>query len=239
VADPIELERLVADIDRRVDGDELARLAEAKQVSRSMQANAESLVDHFVRGARDARRTWAEIAAVLGVSKQAAQQRSFRRSLHTVRASMGRQVKSGVPFGKAARRLTNRADQEARRLGHDYVGCEHLFLALVADAEGRPLLERAGLPVEQVEEHLRELAKSWSGPGDGVRSPTPRLERVLDLASQWAHVTETTEVGVEELLLAVLDSREASGVIEFALVKKGGTSSMLLGTTLQSDLLRH
>lgn len=239
MADPTELERLVADIDRRVDGDELARLAEAKQVSRSMQANADSLVDHFLRGARDARRTWADIAAVLGVSKQAAQQRSFRRSLHTVRASMGRQVRSGVPFGKAARRLTIRADREARALGHDYVGCEHLFLALLADPEGRSLLERAGLPVKQVEEHLRELAKSWSGPGDGVRSPTPRLERVLDLASQWAHVAEATEVGVEELLLAVLDSREASGVIEFALVKQGGTSSMLLGTTLQGDLLHH
>jgi hypothetical protein len=237
VADPTNVERLVADIHRRIDGDELARLAEAKQLSRSIAAHADSLVDHFVRGARDAGRTWAEIAAVLGVSKQAAQQRSFRRSLHTVRASMGRQARSGVPFDKAARRVTNRADREARALGHDYVGCEHLFLALLADPKGRSVLEKAALPVEQVEEHLRELAKSWSGLGDGVRSPTPRLERVLDLASQWAHVTEATEVGVEELLLAILDSRDASGVIESALVKKGGTSSMLLGMSLQRDLL--
>lgn len=132
----------------------------------------------------------------------------------------------------AARQLTNRADREARTLGHDYVGCEHLFLALLADPEGRSVLERAALPVERVEGYLKELAKSWSGPGDGVRSPTPRLERVLDLASEWARVTDAAEVGVEELLLAVLDSREASGVIESALVKEGGTSSMLLSTRI-------
>jgi ATP-dependent Clp protease ATP-binding subunit ClpA len=147
---------------------------------------------------------------------------------------MGRQVRSGVPFGTAARRLTIRADREARALGQDYVGCEHLFLAMLADAEGRSVLEKAGLPVDLVREHLKDLAKSWSGPGDGVRSPTPRLERVLDLASQWAQATEVAEVGVEELLLAVLDSREASGVIEFALVKAGGTSSMLLSTAIKA-----
>jgi hypothetical protein len=237
VGDGTKPEQLVADINRRIDGDELDRLAEAKRVSGAIHANADSLVDRFVREARDAGRTWAEIAVSLGVSKQAAQQRSFRRSLHTVRASMNRQARAGRPFGKAARLLTLRADREARVLGHDYVGCEHLFLALLADQKARSVLEGAGLPVDLVEEHLKELAKSWSGPGDGVRSPTPRLERVLDLASQWAHVTEAAEVGVEELLLAVLDSREASGVIEYALVRKGGTSSMLLSTTVKSDLL--
>jgi ATP-dependent Clp protease ATP-binding subunit ClpC len=133
--------------------------------------------------------------------------------------------------------LTTRADREARALGHDYVGCEHLFLALLADQEARSILEGAGLPVDRVKEHLKEVAKTWCDPGDGVRSPTPRLGRVLDLASQWAQVTEVPEVGVEELLLAVLDSREASGVIEYALVKKGGTSSMLLSTTVRSDIL--
>lgn len=237
MADENDLEQQVVDIDRRIAGDELDRLAEAKRVSGTIHARADFLVDRFVREARDAGRTWAEIAASLGVSKQAAQQRSFRRSLHTVRALMNRQARAGRPFGKAARRLTIRADREARALGHDYVGCEHLFLALLADQEARSVLEGAGLPVDRVEEHLKEVAKTWSGPGDGVRSPTPRLERVLDLASRWAHVTEVPEVGVEELLLAVLDSREASGVIEYALVKKGGTSSMLLSTTVQSAVL--
>lgn len=233
-----DLAQHVADIHRRTDGDELDRLAEAKRVSRAIHASGDSVVDHFVREARDAGRTWAEIAAIFGVSKQAAQQRSFRRSLHTVRTSINRQATAGRPFGTAARRLTIRADREARALGHDYVGCEHLFLALLVDQEARSILEGTGLPVDPVNEHLRELAKSWSGPGDGVRSPTPRLERVLDLASQWAHVTGAAEVGVEELLLAVLDSREASGVIEYALVKKGGTSSMLLSTTVQVEILR-
>ena len=237
MADPTELERIVADIRRRIEGDDLDRLAEAKRVSRTMQAAADSLVDRFVREARDGGRTWADIAASLGVSKQAAQQRSFRRSLHTVRASMNRQSKAGMPFGNAARRLTIDAEREARALGHDYVGCEHLFLALLVDPVGRSALERAGLAVDRVKEYLEELVQSWSGPGDGVRSPTPRLERVLDLASQWAHWTEVDEVGVEELLLAVLDSREASGVIESALVHKGGTSSMLLSMAVKQRLL--
>lgn len=232
-----DVQQLVTEVYRRTDGDELTRLSEAKRVNQAMQATADSLLDQFVRDARDAGRTWAEIAAVLGVSKQAAQRRSFRRSLHTVRASMNRQARDGVPFGIAARRSTTGADRLAHAMGHDYVGCEHLFLALLADPEGRSLLEKAGLPVDRVKEHLEELAKTWSGPGDGVRSPTPRLERVLDLAAQWALVTEVAEVGVTELLLAILDSREASGVIESMLVKEGGTSSMLLGTVIQGEVL--
>ena len=55
--------------------DELDRLYAAVGVADDVRDLADELIDRFVAAARDAGRSWSEIGAVLGVTKQAAQQR--------------------------------------------------------------------------------------------------------------------------------------------------------------------
>ena len=70
------LAELIASVDgARSAADPLARLALAMEIARELDAVAGELVGHYVDEARAGGLPWAQIGAVLGVSKQAAQQR--------------------------------------------------------------------------------------------------------------------------------------------------------------------
>jgi ATP-dependent Clp protease ATP-binding subunit ClpC len=55
--------------------------------------------------------------------------------------------KDGLPFTPRAKKALEQAVKEAERLGHNYVGCEHLLLSLIADDDGKAgkVLRRMGL----------------------------------------------------------------------------------------------
>jgi Clp amino terminal domain, pathogenicity island component len=58
-------------------------------------------------------------------------------------------------FTGDARTVVIHAQQHARRLGHRYIGCEHMLLALVAvDAPAGAVLREHGLAPERVEEEI-------------------------------------------------------------------------------------
>src|SRR3989442_9481233 len=65
--------------DRSADQDVLTRVATAAEVSGEITSKADLLLGHFVDAARHAGRSWAEIGAALGVTKQGAQQRFVDR----------------------------------------------------------------------------------------------------------------------------------------------------------------
>ena len=60
-----------------------------------------------------------------------------------------------VPYDGAAREVLALTEQVALRLGHDYVGTEHLLLALLA--HGSPALASLGVTTERTEALLSEL----------------------------------------------------------------------------------
>jgi len=72
----------VDDLLARVEGDDpLERITSAMAVKREVEDAAEALLDRVVRDAREAGRSWSEIGAAMGVTKQAAQQRSNRKAV--------------------------------------------------------------------------------------------------------------------------------------------------------------
>jgi hypothetical protein len=105
-----------------------AQLRAAVEVARELTDLSDALIGRFVAQARDAGLSWAEIGHVFGTSKQAAQQR-YGPGLTDTSAWPGR-------WGPAAREALNRACDEARKLGHDYVGTEHALLALASAESG-------------------------------------------------------------------------------------------------------
>jgi ATP-dependent Clp protease ATP-binding subunit ClpC len=106
------------------------------------------------------------------------------------------------------------AAEEARKLGHNYIGVEHLFMATTR-ADGSPtvnLLRRAGLDPR----HVRNEIRKEIGTGDGklaqVLPLTPRTEIILALGiflSERDDDADEDEIDDMHLLMAILQEGES------------------------------
>ncbi|MET0897456.1 MAG: Clp protease N-terminal domain-containing protein [Mycobacterium sp.] len=67
-----------------------------------------------------------------------------------------------VPFSGAARKALELTFREALRLGHNYIGTEHMLLALLETEDGAGPLHRAGLDKSRVEADLVSVLESLS-----------------------------------------------------------------------------
>lgn len=76
-----------------------------------------------------------------------------------------------LPFTKAAEKVCERALREALSLGHNYIGTEHVLLAVVRDTEGvaARILHDFDLDPGEIR---REVIRILSGPG-GEHTPSP------------------------------------------------------------------
>ena len=77
-------------------------------------------------------------------------------------------------FTEGARQVVVRAQENARRLGHNYIGCEHLLLA-AAEAGGRPAWSCATRASRQSAWRRRSCAPSAAAPP--ARRPAARPRR--------------------------------------------------------------
>ena len=111
-----------------------------------------------------------------------------------------------------ARRVMDLAEEEARRLNHDYIGTEHLLLGLAHEGEGvaAQVLESLGIGLEAV----RRQVEAAVGRGQQMlprRIPfTPRAKQVLELARREAFALGHHYIGTEHILLGLI--REGEGV---------------------------
>jgi hypothetical protein len=122
-----------------------------------------------------------------------------------------------------AQRAVLHAGQEARRLGHDHVGTEHLLLSLVRDPENLAAATLAGLgvPPETVRRRVEETVGRGDGePGIDVhrRMTKPAFE-VLSLAGREVLRLDHDRLGTEHLLLGL--AGEGEGVAARVLQELG------------------
>jgi hypothetical protein len=68
----------------------------------------------------------------------------------------GNETTDLVPYAPGARKVLELTMREAMRLGHSYVGTEHLLLALLQTDEGAALLTGAGVDPAAAETHLAD-----------------------------------------------------------------------------------
>ena len=128
-------------------------------------------------------------------------------------------------FSERAREVVVLAQEEARGLGHNYIGTEHLLLGLLREREGLAarVLERFELGVDEVREQIERIV----GRGDEVTTGqipfTPRAKKVLELSSNEARALGSDWLGTEHILLGVL--REGGGVASEILDWFGATDS--------------
>ena len=135
--------------------------------------------------------------------------------------------------------LTGAAD-EARRLGHNYVGTEHIFIVATKSEGGATagLLRRAGFNPRQVRNEIRREIGTGEGATDETLPITPRAEMVLSLAIFMADREESEEVDEAHVLLAML--QEGEGVPVRKLVEMGFNVNLwlqrLLNEAYEKDL---
>jgi ATP-dependent Clp protease ATP-binding subunit ClpC len=88
-----------------------------------------------------------------------------------------------IPFTPRAKRVLELSLEEARQLGHNYIGTEHLLLGLIREGEGvaARVLENLGVDLSKVRTQvirmLGETAEVGAGTGaSGGRTKTPTLD---------------------------------------------------------------
>jgi len=87
-------------------------------------------------------------------------------------------------FTEQARQVVVFAQDEARALGHNYIGTEHLLLALLRDEDGYParVLESFGVHGHAVRARVVEIVGDSDDAVTTGQIPfTPRAKRALEL----------------------------------------------------------
>jgi hypothetical protein len=116
-------------------------------------------------------------------------------------------------FTPLAQQVLALARKEADRFNHNFVGTEHLLLGLIKLGQGVAVnvLQKRGLDLENV--RLEVEKQIGTGPDQktvGNIPYTPRVKKVLALATKEAAALKHKYVGTEHILLGLL--REGDGV---------------------------
>ena len=124
-------------------------------------------------------------------------------------------------FTERARRVIFFAQEEAGRLGENFVTTEHLLLGLVRenDSVAARILERMGVSLNRVRSEVERQVTRGDGRLGQDMQLTPRAKRVIDLAYDEARQLNNNYIGTEHLLLGLI--REGEGLAARILAKLG------------------
>jgi len=124
-------------------------------------------------------------------------------------------------FTERARRVVFFAQEEAGRLGENYVSTEHLLLGLVRenDSVAARILDRMGVALSRIKSEIERQVSRGDGRLGQDMQLTPRAKRVIDLAYDEARQLNNNYIGTEHLLLGLI--REAEGLAGRVLAKLG------------------
>src|SRR5438105_3078104 len=124
-------------------------------------------------------------------------------------------------FTERARRVVFFAQEEAGRLGENYVSTEHLLLGLVRenDSVAARILDRMGVSLGRIRSEIERQVTRGDGRLGQDMQLTPRAKRVIDFAYDEARQLSNNYIGTEHLLLGLI--REGEGLAGRLLAKLG------------------
>ena len=111
-------------------------------------------------------------------------------------------------FSPRVRDVISYSREEAIRLGHDYIGAEHLLLGLLREGEGKAVQTLRALGVDlirlkkAVEDAIRNTASHKNISGNIPL--TKQAEKVLKVTYLEAKIFKSDIIGTEHLLLSIL-----------------------------------
>ncbi|KAJ6688452.1 ATP-DEPENDENT CLP PROTEASE ATP-BINDING SUBUNIT CLPA-like protein CD4B CHLOROPLASTIC [Salix koriyanagi] len=156
---------------------------------------------------------------------------SFRSKVAITISPRQQKAKRFVPramferFTEKAIKVIMLAQEEARRLGHNFVGTEQILLGLIGEGTGiaAKVLKSMGINLKDARVEVEKIIGRGSG-FVAVEIPfTPRAKRVLELSLEEARQLGHNYIGSEHLLLGLL--REGEGVAARVLENLGADPS--------------
>ncbi|HTU24296.1 MAG TPA: Clp protease N-terminal domain-containing protein [Pirellulales bacterium] len=127
-------------------------------------------------------------------------------------------------FTDRARKVMKLANEEAQRFNHEYIGTEHLLLALVKEGSGTAaaVLKNLDIDLGKIRLEVEKLIPSGPDMAAIGRLPqAPRAKKVVEYAMEEARFLNHNYVGTEHFLLGLL--REEEGVAAHVLMNLGLT----------------
>ncbi|HYK69462.1 MAG TPA: Clp protease N-terminal domain-containing protein [Streptosporangiaceae bacterium] len=169
---PPTLQELIDTVRRDAQTDDpIGQLAVASATASDLEQTTDALLGHFVDRCRRAGRSWSEISAALGVTKQAVHKRFAGPLAEQLAKSTDRPTFEH--FTPRARNLLAAANAAAMASGHRQIETGHLLLGLYADPDAIAAKVLADLQVSrtQVEGALRAAWARAAGPQDEPMLP--------------------------------------------------------------------
>ena len=117
-------------------------------------------------------------------------------------------------FSPRLKDVISYSNEEALRLGHDYIGLEHLMLGMIRDGEGTGinLLKKMGVSISELRKQI-EQSITLVTRKSGSMKDVPLLkqaEKALKLTYLEAKTFRASEIGTEHLLLCILKDQDNS-----------------------------
>jgi ATP-dependent Clp protease ATP-binding subunit ClpC len=112
-------------------------------------------------------------------------------------------------FSNRVKEVISLSREEALRLGHDYIGTEHLLLGMIREGEGVAIeiLKKLGLSLEELRDSIEEATRSTSSEKVKKLTNIPltrQSEKVLKITYLEARIFKSQLIGTEHLLLSIL-----------------------------------
>ena len=112
-------------------------------------------------------------------------------------------------FSNRVKEVISLSREEALRLGHDYIGTEHLLLGMIREGEGVAvgLLKKLGVSLEELRTSIEQATKgiATSNVRNLANIPlTRQSEKVLKITYLEAKIFKSQLIGTEHLLLSIL-----------------------------------
>jgi ATP-dependent Clp protease ATP-binding subunit ClpC len=132
-------------------------------------------------------------------------------------------------FTDRARRVVDLARHEARTLGHDHIGTEHILLGLIDEGRGvgTTALTSMGINLDEVRQAVQDSIGRGAQPPESEHTPfSPQAKKALELSLREANQLGHNYIGTEHILLALI--REG-----------GGAAQLLAGAGVDHDRARQ
>ena len=133
-------------------------------------------------------------------------------------------------FSDRVKDVISYSREEALRLGHDYIGPEHLLLGLIREGEGKAvkILVNLGIDLQKLRKTIENSIKGTISVVNMNNLPlTRQAEKVLKITYLEAKLDKSNTIGTEHLLLSIL--REDGNIAAQILTKFGITYDLFRG----------
>jgi ATP-dependent Clp protease ATP-binding subunit ClpC len=112
-------------------------------------------------------------------------------------------------FSNRVKEVISLSREEALRLGHDYIGAEHLLLGMIREGEGVAigLLKKLGISLDELRQSIEQAIKGTATGNVKNLANIPltrQSEKVLKITYLEAKIFKSELIGTEHLLLSIL-----------------------------------